>query len=294
METIANLKHEVRLGYCVPAERYIKCSDPGFLSAHRQHASLEVCELLLTLISGDSDLPIDSPQMSVLSRQVTAVSQELQEVTRLLRPLFHSASALLLPSAVTPPPSVSSHSCSPAPPPFTRHAPVDCSDNPNPPSFLVPDASSLLSAGNMLRGEFDPLKGPASQNSPLTSHWSAPSSLNSSPHEHTVVPHSCSSSSSIPSLSSASHPSSVAPASVDLSRAGPRNHPPSLSQSLSQLQLQPVRMSKTHDHSHSHPLLQPSSMSPQAQEPLQNLAEAAEWRRSPAQLSFIDEGQRSV
>lgn len=233
-----------------------------------------------------------SPQMSVLSRQVTAVSQELQEVTRLLRPLFHHASTLLMPSAVTPPPSLSSHSCSPAPPPFTQHAPLDCSDNPNPPSFLAPGASSPLSTNNVVQGEFDPLKGPASQNSPLASHWSAPSSLNSSPHEHTVVPHSCSS--SIPSLSAASHPSSGAPALVALSRAGPQNHLPTLSQSLSQLQLQPVRMSKTHDHSHSHPLLQPSSMSPQAQEPLQNLADAAEWRCSPAQLSFIDEGQRSV
>lgn len=228
--------------------------------------------------------------MSVLSRQVTAVSQELQEVTRLLRPLFHNASTLLIPSAVTPPPSVSSHSCSPAPPPFNQHATVDCSDDHNAPSFLVPEPSSPLSTGNVLQSEFDPLKAPSSQNSPLVSHWSAPSSLNSSPHEHTVVPHSCSS--SIPSLSSASHPSSVAPMLMDLSIVGPQNHPPTLSQSLSQLQLQPLRISQTH--AHSHPLLQPSSMSPQPQEPLQNLAEAAEWGRSPAQLSFIDEDQRSV
>lgn len=235
---------------------------------------------------GGSHLPLCSPQMSVLSRQVTAVSQELQEVTRLLRPLYHNASPLLMPSAVTPPPSVSSHSCSPAPPPFTQHAPVDSSDRQNPPPFLVPEASSPLSISTsaVLPGE-----APPSQNSPLASRWSAPSSRTSSPHEHTVVPHSCSS--SIPSLCSAGQPSSVAPALMDLSRAGPQSHPPSLSQSLSQLQLQPVRMSKTH--SHSHPLLQPPSMSPQPPEPLQNLA-GAEWRTSPAQLSFIDEGQHSV
>ncbi|GLD69309.1 potassium voltage-gated channel subfamily H member 3-like protein [Lates japonicus] len=38
-------------------------------------------------------------EMSVLSRQVTAVSQELQEMTRLLKPLFHNPAALLMPSA---------------------------------------------------------------------------------------------------------------------------------------------------------------------------------------------------
>ncbi|XP_034088803.1 uncharacterized protein LOC117557196 [Gymnodraco acuticeps] len=47
-------------------------------------------------------------EMSVLSGQVTSVSQELQEMTRLLKPLFHNPSMLLM--RVTPP---------------TQHAPVD-------------------------------------------------------------------------------------------------------------------------------------------------------------------------
>ncbi|XP_061551149.1 potassium voltage-gated channel subfamily H member 8-like isoform X1 [Phycodurus eques] len=47
-------------------------------------------------------------EMKVLAQRVATVSQELQEMTRLLKPLFHSPSTLLTPSAVTPPPSVSS------------------------------------------------------------------------------------------------------------------------------------------------------------------------------------------
>ncbi|RVE75471.1 hypothetical protein OJAV_G00016890 [Oryzias javanicus] len=67
-------------------------------------------------------------EMSVLSRQVAAVTQELQEVTRLLRPLLHHPSTFL-----TPPPSLSSHSCSPAPPFPTHHAPVGCPAQQTPP-----------------------------------------------------------------------------------------------------------------------------------------------------------------
>lgn len=53
METIANLKQEVRhvpsgfTTFHLSVESYVKCSDPGFLSAHRQHASLEVCQLMM-------------------------------------------------------------------------------------------------------------------------------------------------------------------------------------------------------------------------------------------------------
>ncbi|XP_054864837.1 uncharacterized protein LOC129348505 [Amphiprion ocellaris] len=99
-------------------------------------------------------------EMCVLSRQVTAVSQELQEMTRLLKPLLHTSPSLLL-LPVTPPPSVSSHGCSPAPPLLTQHAPV------GPPSVL-PLEPAL---------DFDPLRCPGSPHS-------APPSLHGSPHDH--------------------------------------------------------------------------------------------------------------
>ncbi|XP_067117092.1 potassium voltage-gated channel subfamily H member 8-like [Osmerus mordax] len=57
-------------------------------------------------------------EMSCLSQQVSHVSRDLQEMTRLLRPLLHSSVI----STLTPPPSVTSDSCSPAPAP----APLPC------------------------------------------------------------------------------------------------------------------------------------------------------------------------
>nr|XP_033479043.1 potassium voltage-gated channel subfamily H member 3-like [Epinephelus lanceolatus] len=232
-------------------------------------------------------------EMSVLSHQVTAVSQELQEMTRLLKPLFHNPSTLLIASAVTPPPSVSSHSCSPAPPLLTQHAPVDCSDNQNPPSLLVPEPSSPQpSMTKALQGEFDPLHCPPitshnplfphhASTAPLVSHRSAPPSLNSSPHEHTLVPHP---SSFIPSLSSSSHPSFITPLLVDLSgpdSGQPQSHPP--------LQFH----SQFTSPSYPQPDLQSSSMASHTRESLSNLQEV-EWGEHTAQLSFINEGQPSV
>lgn len=232
----------------------------------------------------------DSLQMSVLSRQVTSVSQELQEVTRLLKPLFHNTSTLLMPSAVTPPPCMSSHSCSPAPALLTQHAPVHCPDCQNPPPILVPEPSSPpQSMAKVLLEKFDPLQCSPSQTitsqnpyqtrtAPLASHCSAPPSLNSSPHEHAVAqhPYPCC---SIPSLSSSSHLSSIPPLLVDLSGPGsePQTHPqyhhPLLSQSESQLQLQPESqsMSWSYPHSLSQPQLQtplqPSSMASHPENP---------------------------
>lgn len=208
-----------------------------------------------------------SLQMTILSRQVTTVSQELQEMTCLLKPLLHNTSTLLLPSPVTPPPSTPSLGCSPALPILTQHAPADCPANQNPPSVLAPEPSSPpLSKTEALQGEFDLLRcSPSqiivSQDPPLMAH----------PH---------SSSSSIPSLSKTSHLSSIAPLSVDFSGPDgePRTQPPSRP---SQVQLQPRHQSL------SQTLLQLPSMTSHPPEPLLNLEESA-------QLSFIDEGQPPV
>ncbi|KAK5874933.1 hypothetical protein CesoFtcFv8_027474 [Champsocephalus esox] len=126
-------------------------------------------------------------EMSVLSGQVTSVSQELQEMTRLLKPLFHNPSMLLMRCAVTPP---------------TQHAPVD-NHRHTPSCIPVPDSSM----NSVLKEDFDPLQSP-----PITPPHplSAPPSLTRSPHEHTVLPPP--SSSSIPSLFS-----SITPLLVDLS-----------------------------------------------------------------------------
>ncbi|KAI4785968.1 hypothetical protein KUCAC02_037436, partial [Chaenocephalus aceratus] len=125
-------------------------------------------------------------EMSVLSGQVTSVSQELQEMTRLLKPLFHNPSMLLMRCAVTPP---------------TQHAPVD-NHRHTPSCIPVPDSSM----NSVLKEDFDPLQSP-----PITPPHplSAPPSLTRSPHEHTVLPPP--SSSSIPSLFS-----SITPLLVDL------------------------------------------------------------------------------
>lgn len=218
-------------------------------------------------------------------------------MTRLLKPLFHNTSMLLMPSAVTPPPSVSSHSCSPAPTLRTQRAPAGCSDRQNSPSILVREPSSPPpSAAEMLQGEFDPLHcSPSrriiSRDPPLISHWSAPPSLNGSPHERTIAPHPYSSS-SIPFLSSLSHLSSLTPLLLDLSGPGSDPQTRSQSQSASQLQLQSQCMPSSHRHSLSQPL-QPSSTASRPREPRLNLEEA-EWGERTAQLSFINEGQPSV
>lgn len=223
--------------------------------------------------------------MSVLSRQVTAVSQELQDLTRLLKPLFHNPSSLLVPSAVTPPPSVSSHSCSPAPPLLTQHAPVDYPGERSPPSILVPEPSSPQpSVAEALQG--DPFQcAPVTSRYPPVCHCSAPPSLNSSPHEHTVVPHP---SSSILSVSSSNHPSSITPLLVDLS--GPDGEQPQ-----SRLPLLSHFIPRSHPHSVSQPqlrpLFQPSGMTSRPREALLN---QVEWGEHTAQLSFINEAQPSV
>lgn len=217
-------------------------------------------------------------------------------MTRLLKPLFHNTSMLLMPSAVTPPPSVSSHSCSPAPALRTQHAPADCSDRQNPPSILVREPTSPPpSAAEMLQGEFDPLHcSPSrriiSQDPPLVSHWSAPPSLNGSPHERTIAPHP-SSSSSIPFLSSSSHLSSLTPLLSDLS--GPGSEPQTRGQSRSASQLQFRPESQCISSSHRHSLSQPSSTASRPREPRLNLEEA-EWGERTVQLSFINEGRPSV
>lgn len=189
-------------------------------------------------------------------------------MTRLLKPLFHSPSVLAIP--VTPPPSVLSHSCSPAL--LAQRAPTDCLGDQSVP----------------LPGEIDTLQCPSSRpvishpprvldptcTAPPVCHRSAPPSLNSSPREYTVMPHPLpSSSSSIPSLSSSTHPSYITPLLVDLSEPD-REHPQSRLHLLSQAELTPW----------SHPRLQ---------EPHPDLQQV-EWGEHTAKLSFINEGQPSV
>lgn len=216
----------------------------------------------------------------------------------LLKPLFfHNTSMPMIPSAVTPPTSVSSHSCSPAPPLLIQRAPEDSSDDQNPSSVLGLEASSPpLSMTTMLQEPFDPLqcsplRTVISQNSPQVSHWSAPPSLNSSPHERTTVPPPLSSSSN-PCLSSSSHPSSITPLVVDLSGPGvePQTQARSCllntSQSATQLQSQCTFFS--YPHSLSQPLPQPSSMASHPQEILLDLEEV-EWGDHTVQFNLKEE-----
>ena len=217
-------------------------------------------------------------------------------MTRLLKPLFHNPAALLTPNVVTPPPSMSSLSCSPAPPLLTQSRRVDGSDERTRPGVLMPEPSSPQQEA--FRGEFDPCSPPRhypplphlTDTPPHVSHCSAPPSLNSSPHEHAASPH-LYSSSSIPSLFSSSRPSSINPLLMHLSGPGiePQSHLQLLSQSESQLQFHPHSqfMSQSSlSQPHLQPLLQPS----RPREPILNLQEM-EWGGSPAQLSFVDEGQ---
>lgn len=190
-------------------------------------------------------------------------------MTRLLKPLFHSPSVLLVPGAVTPPPS-----CSPRPPLLAQHAPA-----------LLPDEPRSVTES--FQGDFDPLHCSRTLTSrhPSASHRSAPPSLHSSPHEHSsLAPQP---SSSIPSLSSSNHPSSVTPLLVDLSEPQTPSRLPLLSQSESrlQLQLQPAEShftSRSYPRSLSQPHVQASGTNPR------------EWGEHSAQLSFIDEGRPSV
>lgn len=210
-------------------------------------------------------------------------------MTRLLKPLFHNASTLLSPSAVTPPPSVSSHGWSPAPTLRTQRAPADCSDGRNSPAILVREpASPPPSATKTLQGEFDPLCCSPSQ-TPFVTHWSAPPSLNGSPHEHAVTPNPYSTFSA-PFLSSPSRLPSLTPLSLDSSGSG--SDPQSQSRSASQCQFQPKSRCGSHRRSLSQPL-QPSSAASRPREPSRNLEEA-EWGERTVQLSFVDEGQPSV
>lgn len=221
-------------------------------------------------------------QMSVLSRQVTAVSQELQEITRLLRPLCHGPSALLVPStAVTPPPSVSSLSCSPAlPHAAPRHTPTDCPDDQNHDN-RTPEPVEHRKRFVANANETNPL---------LSSHWSAPSSLN------------CVSSapplplSSSPSLSShTTSPTLVVSGtgSEPQTQFQPQPRPHSLSRSAGQIHQEPQRCTPRHC------LSQPLTPAPEAvlqsrNTPLdleaQDLGEGA----AEAELSFIDEGRSSM
>lgn len=189
-------------------------------------------------------------------------------MTRLLKPLLHNLGVTLMPGAVTPPPSMSSHSCSPAPSLLTHHAPVG---GPNRPPAAEPSSPQLSVTAS--QGDFDPLqRSPVAchrppvphQTStvPPASHCSAPPSLSSSPHEHTSVPR---------PVSSSSIPSALGHLLVDLS--GPGGEIP-----------------QSYPHFFSQPQLQPSVM---AAQPLLNLQEM-EWGDHSAQLSYIDEGRPPV
>lgn len=231
-------------------------------------------------------LPVFPPplQMSVLSRQVTAVSQELQEMTRLLRPLCHGSSALLVPNAaVTPPPSVSSLSCSPAPPHVaSRYTPADCPDDQNHDN-RTPEPVEHRQCFVTNASETNPT---------LSSHWSAPSSLNCVSFAP-PLPFS-------PSPSSSSHPTSPT-ISLVMSGTGseqqtqfwPQPRPHSLSRSAGQIHQDPQHC--TPRHCLSQPLTLPPGGVPQSRDPpldleVQRLGEGA----VEAELSFIDEGRSSV
>lgn len=224
-------------------------------------------------------------QMSVLSRQVTAVSQELQEMTRLLRPLCHSPSALLVPSAaVTPPPSVSSLSCSPAPPhAASRHTPANCPDDQNHDDRTPEPAEHHQCFVN----------NATETNPPLSSHWSAPSSLNCVSFAPPLP--------ASPSPSSSSHPTSPT-LSIVVSGTGsepqtqfhPRPGPHSLSRSAGQIHQEPMCCTPRHCLSQS--LTPPPgevllSRNPPLDLEAQDLGEGA---TAAAELSFIDEGRSSV
>ncbi|XP_028328374.1 potassium voltage-gated channel subfamily H member 3-like [Gouania willdenowi] len=195
-------------------------------------------------------------EMSVLSRQVSTVSEELQEMMRLLKPvllLLHHPSTLLMPGAVTPPPSVSSHACSPAPPPLTQL-------HPNPPSLLVPKLSKEVDLFGGVR------------DSPSSCGLSpAPLATPSSPH-----PHTCSSIQSSSSLTQ-----SLAPLLVDLSEPARQQHAP---------QYEPRPYSHSLPPSPVQGFLQASiTSSPSPSSSSSPPSRDTEWK-----LSFINEGRPSL
>ncbi|XP_056157061.1 potassium voltage-gated channel subfamily H member 3-like [Lampris incognitus] len=254
-------------------------------------------------------------EMSVLSRQVSTVSQELQEVTRLLKPLFHNPQTLLVPSgAMTPPPSVSSDSCSPAPPLPAQTTPLDCAGEKDLLGNLAP-SSPHLSTTEVLelsslpsRGQFDPQLGSPpllalsippphsltpcqSTTLPPGSHYSAPPSLNSSPCEYTAVPRPYSSSSiSIPTLSALAPPQPSTLTSLPMDLAAPPATP--------QQQLMPHLNTRGRPAVRHQPPLRPESQPQLRHQPpdgascpqslLMDTHEVG-WGEHSAQFSFIDE-----
>ncbi|KAM4602154.1 voltage-gated delayed rectifier potassium channel KCNH8-like [Polymixia lowei] len=201
-------------------------------------------------------------EMNMLSRQVSSVSQELQEMTRLLKPFLHNPTTLLLPSAMTPPPSLSSNSCSPAPPLPAQTAPTGSADDkdllaspaPIPPSSQFRSMTEMVELSPNQR-ELDPLQCspalpsqtitlphlPAPPSLPPVSHCSAPPSLNSSPREGTPRPYPFSSPSSIPVLSlfSSHHPTTLTPLLIDLRGTSVEPQAEVKSQAQPQVQSQP-------------------------------------------------------
>uniref|UniRef100_A0AAV2L7Z4 Voltage-gated delayed rectifier potassium channel KCNH4 n=1 Tax=Knipowitschia caucasica TaxID=637954 RepID=A0AAV2L7Z4_KNICA len=118
-------------------------------------------------------------EMSALSRQVTSVRQELQEVTSLLRPLLLNPSMVLAPpiANITPPPShQSSHSVSPAPLYLSTSIPHSREEQNS--TYLT--RKSNHSSTQDLTQSF--LVSPVRK----SSRSSAPSSLTSSPNERNV------------------------------------------------------------------------------------------------------------
>lgn len=205
-------------------------------------------------------------------------------MTRLLRPLCHVPAALLVPSAaVTPPPSVSSLSCSPAPPHATsRHSPPDCPDDQNHDN-RTPEPVEHHQCFATDASEASP---------PLSSHWSAPSSLNCVSFAPPLP--------SSPSPSSSSHPTSPT-FSLVVSGTGsepqtqfqPPSRPHSLSRSAGQIHQE--RQHCPPRHCLSQPLTPPPGALPQSLDPrldleAQDLGEGS----AAAELSFIDEGRSSV
>lgn len=285
------------------------------------------------------------PQMSVLSRQVTEVSLDLQEMTRLLKPLFHNPPTLLIPnSTVTPPPSVSSDAWSPAPLLPAQNEPGDCSGAPNPLAVPGHDLCSpetgatevLKASGLPNQATFDLLQRSTpllcqsvtshpplpyeSSTPPLFCHFSAPPSLNSSSHEHTVGPPSYATYtiSSLSLRSPSCHPSTLTPLLRDFTRPGiplqtqspsksrlqSQSHPLLQSQPESHLPYQPWNYtslppeSRSCHHSLSQPHLQsqsqfqtsPTASSSSPREPILN----TDLGEHTDQLSFIDEGRPRV
>ncbi|XP_034029842.1 potassium voltage-gated channel subfamily H member 3-like [Thalassophryne amazonica] len=266
-------------------------------------------------------------EMSMLSRQITSVSQELQEMTRLLKPLFRTSSVLLIPAAETPPPSMSSSGYSPPPPFPTQNAPCVCSENHTPQSVLP---SEQLSPQPKMMEAFDVCSStkidqnlPSLTSQTLTSHniaslshsgatlpdchYSAPPSLNSSPPDHTTVPHSHSSIPSLSTFSSLNHLSALTPLLADITRPGSLNPssslfsvstPASTLNTLSPIPRPLPNIIYRFPHSpnfiiHPCPISTHRALVSHPWQQLLNLQQV-DCDEYPAQLNFISEGQSSV